>query len=133
MTAQQLLAVLDAAVDRFERLTRTTCRFDRRAVQWLDDLLATLRPARPGEIPTLVHELGAFLGHCFVVSFGGHWVRVDAQSGLAVRLAGNVVVIPWNKVAGFLQGDDGDSPLGFFDAVSRHYAGRDFERPHIVY
>jgi hypothetical protein len=43
-----------------------------------------------------------------------------------------VFVIPWDQVEGFLNGDDGDSVVGFFNAVESHDLTRDRSEPAFI-
>lgn len=90
--------------------------YDEPGVRWLDRYIDNQREAAAPDVrERLPNTLGAYLGECIRLTYGGQWVQ--DEMGWAVKINEHLTVYPFNKVRKQLSNADGDSVLGFFTTI----------------
>jgi len=108
----------------YEHENGRPCEFDRSALEWLDKFARGFVARQPEQVEVMMTAFGIVVGETVRRAYDGVWCLVQGQLEPdqdlpAVELSGNIYVVPWLKVHGYLEGDNGDSFVGFFDFVSR--------------
>ena len=97
---------------------------DRSGVAWVDGLIERNRSEwDEQDRKRLTRLLGSFVGEAMIAEFGGRWIW---GHGLGVDIGEQFVAFPLARVGEWIDGGEGDSVLGFFDASS---AMLDQQRP----
>jgi len=98
--------------------------YDRNGIVWLDAYLTAQHASAAEELKLrMVDTLGAYLGECVRLTYGGSWC-LDPAHGWMVRVVDDLAVYPFHKVRKHLMHGGEESVLSLFDVVHAVLEGR---------
>ena len=118
--AVEMPRLADSLIATFTEILRQPIGFDRDSLVVVDRFV-TANGVSMQDDQRMIMAVGAYLGECIIVAYGGSWER-DAH-GFAVNLGDDFRVFPIVKALKHFQNGAEDSSLSLFDLLPRHLSG----------
>ena len=95
--------------------------YDAESVKFTEEFIERIKTQfAPEEWQGLINSLGAFVGRCIIVNYGGSWQH-DDKSGICIAFDERNKVFPFNKVTKQFQNGLEDSIYSFYTIIPTIY------------
>jgi len=96
-----------------------TLKFDKNSVKWVDGYINHVRKILDEKkFKGLSNILGAFIGGCIIVEYGGMWVYNSSKKQWGIELYSGKTVFPINQALKQLKNGKTDSVLSFYNNIN---------------
>jgi len=119
---------IEVAAQAYREGTGSEPLFDRAMVEWIERNCRSFA-SKTGAFAAedrahLYSVLGSAFAECLRRASGGEWTFVDGEwVGIYVEKS-DLTINPWKKIAGALDGEIGESPLGMLTWVESKTSGK---------